>query len=140
MERTATSNTVITVPGRANMTAPAIIPLEPNARRPIDAAISTGSAPGVMLATITSLSIFCFVSIPCRSTISFSITGMRALPPPNPIHPIRNMDRINWPDRLTSIPATVLLTAPKYDSHMFPHPSPRYLRQHLHVPEFHKGW
>ena len=67
------------------------IPLFPPALFPIEAATSTGSAPGVIFATITSLSIFSFVSIPV-STISSSIMGIMALPPPNPIHPIFNIE------------------------------------------------
>ncbi len=80
--RRDTNATVSSAPGSAMAVAERIIPLVPATWRPTPVAISTGSAPGVMLATTTSLLNWSSVTSMSESFNSSSITGMRAVPPP----------------------------------------------------------
>ena len=94
-DNTDNISTVISTPGKAIRNAASAIPLAPYARFPRPVAISTGSAPGVILATITSLSYSLFSTIFWSSTTSLSITGIRAVPPPKPTTPILKIEAIS---------------------------------------------
>ena len=88
---TARIRTVKKAPGSAIMEAAMSMPDAPPRRWPMPAAISTGSAPGVMQAATTTSSYARFVTSLPFSTTSFSMTGISALPPPKPIVPMRSM-------------------------------------------------
>ena len=82
---------VIKAPGNATQIAERSIPILPPSLFPIPAAISTGNAPGVIVAAKTSCAYSSFVSHFLFVTTSFSNTGINALPPPKPRKPIFNI-------------------------------------------------
>lgn len=86
--RRDTSATVSSAPGSAIAVAERTMPRVPATCRPTPVAISTGSAPGVMLATTTSLLNWSLVTSMSESFNSSSITGIRAVPPPYPQKPM----------------------------------------------------
>ena len=87
------SITVAREPGKAIHNAANSIPFAPANLLPIQPDISTGKAPGVILATITSESYSSLLTNFLLSTISCWITGISEVPPPKPIKPIFKKDK-----------------------------------------------